>query len=85
LQHNIKQIKKTLQDKNLVIARTDKSKTIVIIDKLNLEQKIEQFIADNKIEEVRKDPTTSYQKQIQQVIKGCADIIVKEYTNTHLI
>ena len=65
LQHNIKQIKKTLQDNNLVIARTDKSKTIVIIDKINLEQKIEQFIDDNNIDEVRKDPTTSYQKQIQ--------------------
>ena len=59
MQHNIKQIKKTLQDKNLVIARIDESKTIVIIDKINLEQKIEQFTDDNNIEEVGKDPTTS--------------------------
>jgi len=39
-QHNIKQIKKILRDNNLTIAKADKSKAMVIIDKIFMEQKI---------------------------------------------
>jgi hypothetical protein len=38
-QHNINQIKKILQHNNLTIAKADKSKAIVIIDKTTLGQK----------------------------------------------
>ena len=39
-QYNINQIKKTLQQNNLTIARADKSKALVIIDKRVLKQKV---------------------------------------------
>ena len=39
-QYNINQIKKTLQQNNLTIARADKSKALVIIDKTILKQKV---------------------------------------------
>jgi hypothetical protein len=38
-EHNINQIKKTLQHNNLTIAKAYKSKSIVIIDKTGLKQK----------------------------------------------
>jgi len=42
-QYNINQIKKILQH-NLTIAKADKSKAIVIIDKTTMGQKIDTFI-----------------------------------------
>ena len=39
-QYSINQIKKTLQQNNLTIARADKSKALVIIDKRVLKQKV---------------------------------------------
>jgi hypothetical protein len=42
---------------------------MVIIEKADMEQKIHNFIFDNNIMELKKDPTTAYQKQTQQVVK----------------
>jgi hypothetical protein len=47
-QYNINQIKK-IQHNNLKIAKVDKSKAIVIIDKTTLVQKIDTFIQENNI------------------------------------
>jgi hypothetical protein len=67
-QHNLNQIKKILQQNNLTIAKADKSKTIVIINKDQLKQKIDIFIQENQITYSTKGPTEFYQKQIQQAI-----------------
>ena len=48
---------------------------MVIIEKADMEQKIHNFIFDNNIMELEKDPTTAYQKQTQQVVKRCINII----------
>jgi hypothetical protein len=48
-QHNIKQIKKILQQNNLTIAKADKSKAIIITDKTEMEHKIDTFIQENNI------------------------------------
>ena len=69
LLYNIRQIKKILRNNNLTLARADKSKAMVIIEKADMEQKIHNFIFDNNIMELKKDPTTAYQKQTQQVVK----------------
>jgi hypothetical protein len=74
-QHNINQVKKILQHNNLTIAKADKSKAIVIIDKTTMGQKIDTFIQDNNIMKLNKDPTDSYHRQIQQAIKKCKDLI----------
>ena len=75
LPYNIKQIKKSLQDNNLTIARADKSKAMVIIDKTDMEQKINNFISENNIMELKKDPATTYHKRTQQLVKKCTNII----------
>jgi hypothetical protein len=48
-QNNINQIKKILQHNNLTIAKADKTKAIVIMDKEVLRQKIDAFIQENNI------------------------------------
>jgi len=42
---------------------------VAIIDKSTLQQKIDTFIQENHVTRLNKDPTDSYQKQIQQAIK----------------
>jgi len=69
-QYNINQIKKILQHNNLTIAKADKSKAIVIIDKTTMGQKIDTFIQENNIIKLNKDPTDAYQRQIQQTMKN---------------
>jgi len=76
-QYNINQIKGILQRNNLTIAKADKNKTIVVIDKETLEQKIMTFIQDNQITRLNKDPTDYFQKQIQQALQKCNTLIEK--------
>jgi hypothetical protein len=57
-------LKKTLQNNNLTIVKADKSKAIVIIDKTTLGKKVDNFIQENNIKQLNKDPTDTYQKQI---------------------
>jgi hypothetical protein len=51
------------------MARADKDRAIVIINKNSLEQKIKAFIQENGITHLNKDPTEFYKKQIQQALK----------------
>jgi hypothetical protein len=76
-QYNINEIKKILQHNNLTIAKADKCKAIVIIDKTALGQKIDTSIQENNIMKLNKDPTDSYQRQIQQTMQKCKDLIDK--------
>jgi hypothetical protein len=73
-QHYINQIKKILQH-NLTIAKADKRKAIVIIDKTELKQKIDMFIQETNIIKLNKDPTESYHRQLQKKKKKCEDRI----------
>jgi hypothetical protein len=61
----------------------DKSKAIAIIDKDSLQQKIDNFIQENQITKLNKDPTEEYQKQIKQTIKKC-DAIIDKPTQKYL-
>ena len=76
-QHNINQVKKLMKNNNLTTIKADKTKTIVIINKDQLEMKINEFIKDNNILLLNKDPTEKYQKQVQQAIKNANSIIDK--------
>jgi len=62
-------IKHTLKNNNATMIKADKSKAIVLIQIEDLNKKFKQFILDNDIQQVSKDPTGKYQKMIQQAIK----------------
>jgi hypothetical protein len=76
-QYNVNQIKKTLKQNNLSIAKADKSKALVIIGETALKQKVNKFIEENDIIKLNKDPTVTYHKQIQQAMQNCEDLIEK--------
>jgi len=67
-----------------MIAKADKGRTMVIIHKEMLKQKIYTFTQENQIIPLDKDPTYSFQKHIQQTIHKCNKIIQKNQ-HKHLI
>jgi hypothetical protein len=67
-QYNVNQIKNILHNNNPTLVRADKNKAIVIIEKDELDQKVQTFIWENNISQLNKDPTESHQKQIQHAV-----------------
>jgi hypothetical protein len=80
-QYDLKQIKTILEQNDLRIAKADKGRTMVIINKEALKQKTDNFIQDNQIIQLNKDPTDSFKKQIQQTIHKLNALIDK---NQHI-
>jgi hypothetical protein len=75
--YNLKQITAILEHNNLMVATADKGKTVVIIRKDALQEKIENFIQTNNMSQLNRDPTDHYQKQLLQTIQKCTSIIHK--------
>jgi hypothetical protein len=83
-QHYINQIKKVLENNNLTIAKVDKSKAIVIINKDKLNNKVNNFIKENHMKLLNKDPTEIYIKKIHQTIQKCNTLRDKQ-THRYLL
>ena len=73
-----------LEQKNLVIAKADKGKTMVIRDKNTHKHKIDNFIQENQIILMDKDPTEAFQKYIEKTIQIC-NILIDKRINKHFI
>jgi hypothetical protein len=75
--YNLQQIKHTLVTNNLSLVKADKGKTIVIIHNNILQQKIRQYMTDNNIVLLHRDPTDLFQKHLQKTITQCPTLIHK--------
>ena len=60
-----------------MVAKSDKGRTMVRIHRHTLKHKIDTFVQENQIMQISKDPTESFQKQIQQSIRKCNAITHK--------
>ena len=67
-----------------MITKADKGKTIVIIDNIEYNKKTLEFINNNSILKLNKDPTNNFQKKIIETLKQCQLIINKNQIK-HLI
>jgi len=83
-QYSINQIKKLLKNNNLTLVKAEKYKAIVIIDRDRLKEKVNNFIKENHINLLNKDPTDIYQKQIYQAIQKC-NILIDKQINKYLL
>jgi hypothetical protein len=73
--HITKHIKQKLQKNKATIFEADKEKTLVVIYKQDLDEKVDKFIKDNDIKEIKIGPTQKMQKVTQNTIKQCKHII----------
>jgi hypothetical protein len=67
--HTTKHIKQKLQQNKATIIEPDKGKTLVVVYKQVLDEKVNNFIKDNDIKELKTDPTQKMQKVSQNTIK----------------
>jgi hypothetical protein len=63
LHHNLQQIEQILMHNNLSIVRADKGKAIALNYTNLLQHKINRFMQENNIAQLRKNPTELYQKK----------------------
>jgi polysaccharide deacetylase 2 family uncharacterized protein YibQ len=61
--------------------KTDKEKISVIIDKITLNQKVQEFLQENQYIELKVDPTSKYTKQLKKTINRSERLIEKRKTN----
>jgi hypothetical protein len=61
----------TVKSKNLVISKSDKGNSIVIMDRIDYVDKCNNFISGNDFQLLHKDPTSSFQKKTHDVIHSC--------------
>ena len=52
-----------MENNDLALGNVDKSKAMVIIDKNKLKENVNNFIKENHLNMLNKDPTEIYQKQ----------------------
>ena len=69
--YSLTQIKILQEQNNLMTANTGKGRTMVIIHKDALKQKISTFLQENRITALDKDPTDYFQKHIHQISHKC--------------
>jgi hypothetical protein len=70
-----KQIEQKLLQCKATIAEADKGKTMVIICKQDLNEKVNSFIKNNNITELKTDPTQKFQRIVQNTLKQCKNIV----------
>jgi len=76
-------LRNKLKDNNIVIMKADKSKALVLIDKPQCIEKVNNFLEDNNITKIQTDPTTSFQKQVQNTTKN-SQLIINKITRKFL-
>jgi hypothetical protein len=68
-------IKEKLRKNNALITNADKGNTIVIIYHKDYNQKVLNFISDNKAIEVNNNITTKFQKDLRNTLNNCKQIV----------
>jgi hypothetical protein len=75
-------IKQKIHEHSATITEADKRKTIVILYKQTLNEKVNQFINDNQIETLHADPTQKMQRQIQKSLNTAAPYSTRTRRNS---
>jgi hypothetical protein len=70
-----KQVQHKLLQGKATIAEADEGKTMVIMYKQDLNQKVKSFIKTNNIAELKADPTQKFQRIVQNTSKHCKNIV----------
>lgn len=80
----LQSIKEKIKENNLVLTRADKGATIVILKKDDYNAKMNTFLQEQGIKEIKGNPTIKYTERTKQICKNHMDTI-KKYTQKNLI
>lgn len=80
--HTLNSIIRKIKTNKLTFTKADKGNTTVIINTDDLNKKVDEFIEDNKITALKKDPTNKFQTHIKNKInsaKFCIPTVIKPH------
>ena len=81
----IRKIQSKLRNNNATITRADKGNSTVILPREQYNNKLQEFIQNNKFDTAHTDPTKTFQSQVRNTINSSKVLIPKEtrwkYTN----
>jgi hypothetical protein len=69
--HILKSIMHSIKTEELIVQKADKGNAMVFLKRNEYITKCEEFIRNNNITELKKDPTATFQKDIKSAIKSC--------------
>jgi hypothetical protein len=78
----LKRIKNKLITNDAIICKADKGNTSVILYKKDYINKVEEFINNNEIKLMNKDPTSQFQKRIKKLINDSKVLFTPEEIKT---
>lgn len=70
-QRTLKKVKEKLVENNAILCKCDKGNSTVILYEDDYISKVNEFIQNNDITEVNKDPTNLFQRKIKNLINKC--------------
>lgn len=71
----INKLRQKLDKNNLIICKADKGNTVTILDKSDYIQKVENFLSENQLTKLKKDPTYMFQLELSQVLRSCTLLV----------
>lgn len=74
----VKSIKQKLVESNAVLCKADKGNTVTIFNKSEYIQKIQDILNPEQFTLNKKDPTSTYQTKITQLLKHCNTIFTEQ-------
>jgi len=74
----IRNIQSKLRSNDATIIRADKGNSTVILPKEQYNNKLQEFIQNNKFDTAHTDPTKTFQSQVRNTIKSSKILIPKE-------
>ena len=80
---NLKTIKSKLEKNDAIISKADKGDTLVVMQKRDYTQKVFDFINNNNIKKIDRDPTKAYVKTLNNTINQCK-FLLDEKTRRYL-
>jgi len=83
-QKSLKSIKQKIKDEDLIITKADKGNTVVVMGKSEYQEKTLQFLNNNDVTEIKKDPTNIHQTAVKRTLKN-TDLIFTEKEKQRIV
>ena len=81
---DLQKLKRKLKENNILHIKADKVNSMVLIEKQEYVNKTNNFINENKLTPIEKDPTNKFQQQVKQLVKTFPKLFLGNNNNNNM-
>jgi hypothetical protein len=81
----LKHVIEVINQNNLIIEKTGKGNSVVILHKSDYLNKCYKFIKDNELVKLPGDPTPKFQRDIKTALKSASHVFNQNETHKHVV